>query len=250
MNETIYVTVPFYNEEKLIADLVASFKRQTDQRFHVIYVDNNSTDDSVLVLSRAHEGAAFGWEIIEEKEKGTGSASDAGFRYAISNGGVYLARTDADCLVDPDWIASIRRNLIADKLDFVGGVIRARTDDIPLSPLDRVLIPLMVRGAELFAKVKFGGRGFKYPFFMVVGNNLAITADMYKRSGGFPRSSIDDIDEDLVLGQSVRRLTHKARRCRDMIVYNSTRRLKAYGHWNILMWYNERAYKPKVVDIR
>lgn len=254
MKEKIFVTVPFYNEEKLLGTLVAAFKRQTDQDFHVVYVNNNSVDTSVEVLTREHKGTLFTYEIIDEKEKGTGCASDAGFRHAITKlNAKYLARTDADCLPDDHWIKIIRENLIDGQLDFIAGTIKPRKDDIPLSFFNNVLIHVMVFVAELYGKFKFGVRGYKYIFFMVAGNNLAITREMYHASGGFPRTSIDTTDEDLVLAQSVRKLTTKAKKCKNMVVYNSIRRVKAYGHWNILMWYKDRAYKPDspdLVDIR
>ena len=133
-SELIFVIVPFYNEEKLIGSLVETFKKQTDQVFHVIYVNNNSTDTTVSVLQEAQKQSRFSYEIIEEKIKGTGSASDAGFRYAINTyGAVYLARTDADCLPDFKWVHSIRENLILDKLEFIAGIIKPRTDDVPLT---------------------------------------------------------------------------------------------------------------------
>lgn len=251
MLEKIYVVVPFFNEEKLIGSLVEAFKTQSDQSFHVVYVDNNSTDDSVNVVNLNQKGSQFSYEIIEEKEKGTGSASDTGFKFAIdTHNAKYLARTDADCLPDKNWIQTIRTNLIESQLDFIAGVIRPRTDDFPLSFFEVFLIKGMIFVSDMYGKFKFGIRGYKYIFFMVAGNNLAITSSLYIKSGGFPRTSIDTTDEDLVLAQRIRRITNRAKRCRNMIVYNSIRRLRAYGCWNTLMWYKDRAHKPKVIDIR
>mgnify|MGYP003420180386 CR=1 FL=1 len=251
MLEKIFVIVPFFNEEKLIANLINALKNQTDQTFHVIFVNNNSTDSSLEVIKKHQKESLFSYEIIEEKEKGTGSASDTGFRYAIDKlGAVYLARTDADCLPNPKWIAIIRKNLIEEKFDFIGGIIKPRNDDYPLSRFENLVINGMVFVSDLYGKFKFGIIGYKYIFFMVAGNNLAITSHMYQKSGGFPRTSIDTTDEDLVLAQRVRKITSNVKRCREMIVYNSTRRLRAYGHWNTLMWYNDRAHKPEVIDIR
>jgi len=247
----IVVVVPFFNEEKLLGSLAEAFKAQTDQMFHVVYVDNGTTDSSAAVIHKAQEGSRYTYEIIEESEKGTGCASDTGFRYAITVlNATYIARTDADCLPDPYWIASIRRNLIDAGLDFVAGIIKPRTDDIPVSRLERFIISLMIFGSDLYGKFYNGIVGYRYIFFMVAGNNLAITADMYLASGGFPRVSIDTTDEDLVLAQRIRKITTKARKCRDMVVYNSVRRLRAYGHWNVLMWYKQRTYRPAVIDIR
>ena len=252
MQDKIYIIVPFYNEEKLIRDLVDSLKKQTDQFFYVVYVNNNSADASVEVISTHQKDALFTYEIIEEHQKGTGCAADSGFRYAITtHHAKYLARTDADCIPDINWVKSIRKNLIKDNLDFIAGYIKPRTDEIPpLSFIDKMLIPFLLFSFNLLSKLKSGFFGYKYIYFMVAGNNLAITAPMYEKSGGFPRTAIDTVDEDFVLGQSVRKLTKRVRRCRDMVEYNSTRRFRAYGSWNIFMWHHGRAYKPEIVDIR
>lgn len=251
MEETIYVVVPFYNEEKIISTLVESLKQQEDQKFHVIYVDNNSNDTTVEVLHKSHHNALFTYEIITEKEKGTGSASDTGFRYAIdTHNAQYIARTDADCLVHENWVKQVRQHLAMEGLDFVAGIIKPRSDDIPLTRKDKMVIPMLIFISEWYAKLFKGIRGYKYIFFLVAGNNLAITQHMYKLSGGFPRTSIDTTDEDLVLAQSIRKITTNAKQSKHMVVYNSTRRLKTFGWWNILMWYKDRSYKPPVIDIR
>ena len=234
-----------------MSGLVESFKNQTDMSFHVIFVDNNSSDATVEVLTRSLQNLTFTHEIIVEKEKGTGCAADTGFRYAIArHGAQYIARTDADCHVHPKWIESIRDNLIIAKKDFVAGVIKMRTDDVELSRLDRIIIPCLPYIMGFVGKYKSGIIGYKYWFFLALGNNLAITADMYLCIGGFPRTSIDTTDEDFVLSQKIRKTTKNVKYVRGMIVYNSVRRVKAYGYFNTLLWYYRRSYSPANTDIR
>jgi len=36
----------------------------------------------------------------------------------------------------------------------------------------------------------------------------------------------------------------------DVIVYNSVRRVKAYGYLNTLRWYRNHGYRARVVDVR
>ena len=104
--------------------------------------------------------------------------------------------------------------------------------------------------AENYGKIHRRGPQFRYPYFMAAGNNLAISADLYVQSGGFPRSTLLELNEDRVLSETVRTLTDKAERRSDIIVYNSARRLHAYGVLNTLRWYRNRGYRPDVVDIR
>ena len=85
---------------------------------------------------------------------------------------------------------------------------------------------------------------------MTAGCNVAITADLYLKCGGFPRTKIEDVHEDRVLINNVRRHTDKFKASKDVVVYTSTRRVREWGLWNTLMWYADHKYKPEVVDIR
>jgi glycosyltransferase involved in cell wall biosynthesis len=247
-----WVVVPFYNEAAWLEGTLNALATQTDPDFALLVVDNGSTDRSLEVVERfcsTHPEIAI--SLISEPEKGTGAASDTGFRHAISMGARYIARTDADCLPRRDWVANLKQ-AFAEDLDFVIGQIRPRSDDFPLTVRDRLLIPLLLFVASNWGKVCHRGpRGrFKYRYIMVAGNNLAITADMYLRSGGFPRSKIEEVHEDRVLGDRVRMLTNRTCKKRNVVVYNSTRRIRRYGFINTLLWYWEHRYQPDVVDVR
>ena len=108
----------------------------------------------------------------------------------------------------------------------------------------------MIWVAENFGRIHRRGPQFKYPYFMAAGNNLAITASLYERCGGFPRTAIEHEHEDRVLSEKVRTLTTRAAVLPEAIVYNSVRRVRAYGYLNTLRWYRNHGYRPAVVDVR
>jgi len=195
-------------------------------------------------------GASAAWHIISEPQKGTGAASDTGFRYAIAHGARWIARTDADCLPDRHWIARIRAAFVTEGLEFVAGHIVPRDDDERLTLLDRLLIPAIVWAAHIIGRMRRHGPQFRYPYFVVAGNNLAVSADLYERAGGFPRTAIEQVHEDRQLSERIRTLTDRARLNRRMIVYNSTRRLKRYGYRRTLLWYFDHLSVPEEVDVR
>jgi hypothetical protein len=112
------------------------------------------------------------------------------------------------------------------------------------------MIPLLLLLAENWGKLVRRGPQFKYPYLMVAGNNLAITADLYLRAGGFPRRAIEQEHEDRALAERVRTLTQRVAVKPDVIVYNSIRRLRRYGYLNTLRWYSGHHYRPDIVDVR
>lgn len=242
----LWVVIPAYNEERSLGATLAALDAQRDKDFTVVVVDNASTD-ATAGIARAFPGT----HVISEQRKGTGAAADTGMRYAISRGGTHLARTDADCLPDPDWIAAIRRGFAAG-LGLVGGRLRPRTDEFALRWWERRLLPAVVELAALFGRFRPGNRdpAYRGPYVMCPGCNLAITAELYLESGGFPRTAIEEVHEDRALVNRVRRVTSAYGRRDDVLVLGSLRRLRAYGLRATLAWYADHRVRPEVVDIR
>jgi glycosyltransferase involved in cell wall biosynthesis len=246
-----FVVVPAYNEESYILDCLLGLANQSDTEFEILIVDNASSDSTcrrVAEFAAAHQNLSIHLDI--ESEKGTGSAIDTGFHNAIERGAVFIARTDADSVPHADWVKTLKKALVGDQLEFVAGRVEPRTDDINLSRKDRVLLPFFRFLVENYGKLHRRGRQFKYPYFLVVGANLAITSDLYLRSGGFPRVSLEEHSNDIVLGEAVRTLTERGELRRDAIVYSSIRRLRQYGYIRTLLWLWNRRYRAAKPDVR
>ncbi|GAA2344317.1 glycosyltransferase family 2 protein [Dactylosporangium salmoneum] len=243
----LWVVIPAYNEAPGIAATLDALAAQDDPDFTVVVVDNNSTDGTADVV-RAHAATAH---VIGETRKGTGAAADTGMRFAIAHGATHLARTDADCLPDPDWTARIRA-AFGDGLELVAGRLLPRTDEGPLPGRYRWLLPTAVEVAAWFGKFRPGNRDPAYlgPYVMAPGCNMAIAAGLYERAGGFPRTAIEELHEDRALVNAVRRLTPAYGLRRDVTVRGSTRRVRAWGLRRTLAWYADHRYRPSVVDIR
>lgn len=248
MNIKPWVVIPFYNEEKLITATIRALALQTDKDFKLLLVNNGSTDNGVAIAANACQKHGLDYRILIETEKGTGAAADTGFRYAIQQGALYIARTDADCLPNPQWIAQIKQGF-SDGLKFMGGRLKPRGDDIKLRPLDYIMPSLLITSGVLYGKLFYRGKQFKYSFFMAAGGNMAITAALYEKAGGFTRSSIADSNEDTELAERVRTLTSHAKYRREMVVYASLRRMRKYGYLNTLKWFSGRSYKG-IIDVR
>lgn len=246
---TFFVVVPCYNEARGLPATLAALAAQRDTDFTLVVVDNASTDGSADVVRAFAERAPFPVHVLHERQKGTGAASDTGFRHAIARGARWVARTDADCLPHPQWVARLKAALVRDGLEFVAGRIAPREDE-GLSLRERLVLPVLIAIAERYGRLTRRGPQFRYPYFMAAGNNLAISASLYEAAGGFPRTAIEDTHEDRALSERVRTLTARAAVRRDIVVYNSVRRVRAYGFVNVLRWYRNHGYRPRVVDVR
>jgi len=246
------IAVPVFNESKWIRPTLDALAGQDDKDFDVVFVDNNSSDDSRQVIEDyAREHGFDRWRVIDEPTKGTGAAADTGMRAAIAAGATLLARTDADCLPRRDWTAKVRAALTTDGLRLVGGELVPRHDE-GLSAWTRGTLRGAVYLAEAFGRVRKANQrpGDQGPYMMAAGCNMAITAELYELAGGFPRTKIEDLHEDRALVNAVRLITGQYARRRDVVVYGSSRRVQAWGLKNTLLWYKDHQYRPDHVDIR
>ena len=192
------------------------------------------------------------WHLIHEPQKGTGAAADTGFRFAIAAGATH--------------VASDRRRLSPrSRLDHRnprricvwGGIDRGQdwaTSRRGTASLRRGHTPAgsSSRCAAWFGRVRPANRDRRYltGYIMAPGNNLAITADLYLRCGGFPRTSIEETHEDRALVNAARLITPNIAHRSDMLVLNSLRRLRRWGLWHTLLWYWDHRWLPDEVDIR
>jgi glycosyltransferase involved in cell wall biosynthesis len=237
---TLWVIVPAYNERARIGDTLAALAAQTDTAFTLLVVDNGSTDGTGSVARSS------GAQVLDEPEKGVGCAVDSGFRYAIAHGATLLARTDADCVPAPGWIAAARQALSAGN-GLACGRIVARRDEHGAA--GRAFFRVLVGLAAFFGRIRPAHRGdeFLAPYRMHAGNNMAITAELYLACGGMPRRPSPT---DRTFLNRVRRTTPAIVHSRHMVVANSTRRLRAYGVLGTAKWYLDRGSGALTADPR
>ncbi|MBM2622440.1 glycosyltransferase family 2 protein [Actinoplanes sp. LDG1-06] len=244
MSTPLWVIVPAWNEGARIGATLDALAAQTDTDFTLLVVDNNSTDDTREVVGRFR--APFPIHLLVEPEKGVGCAVDTGFRHAIAAGAVLLARTDADCLPEPGWVAAARSALVSGG-GLACGRITARRDEH--GPFGRAFFRTLVVLAASFGRIRPAHRApeFKAPYRMHAGNNMAITAALYEACGGMPRRPSPT---DRTFLNRVRRTTPAIVHSRHMVVANSTRRIRAYGVVGTAKWYLDRGSGRHSADPR
>ncbi|MEV4612243.1 glycosyltransferase family 2 protein [Kitasatospora sp. NPDC049258] len=244
---TLWVVVPAYQEEARISGALRALAAQRDTDFTLLVVDNGSADGTVGLVEEFAARAPFPVRVLVETEKGVGCAIDTGFRHAIAHGATLLARTDADCLPEPGWTAAARAGLLASG-GLVCGHLTARHDEH--GPVGRAVFRVLVTLGAGFGRIRpahHRRHGYLVPYRMHAGNNMAITAELYRAVGGMPRRPSPT---DRTFINRVRRHTTAIVHRRDMVVQNSTRRIRAYGVLGTARWYLERGAGARGVDPR
>jgi glycosyltransferase involved in cell wall biosynthesis len=251
---SLWVVVPGYNEEQWIGSTIDALAVQRDVELTVLVVDNASTDDTAgAVRAAAARHPQLDVRVLREDEKGTGAASDTGFRHAISCGATRILRTDADCVPDPDWARTMRDAIDVRGLDLVAGNLRQRTDDGMGTKVGPVLVPLVLTLIRFVGRVRPNNNdnpAYRTRFVVTPGANLGIRAQTYLDSGGFPRTRIEDAHEDKEIVNRVRLVSDRIGFEKRSMVRFSNRRVARNGLLKVLRWYFNHGGRGAEVDVR
>lgn len=97
MAPIISVIIPVYNGQAYLERTIRSIQSQTFQDFEVIFVDDASTDDSLLILEQAC-AADDRFSVIRQSHAGAGAARNRGLAAAK---GEYVLFSDCDDIYNP-----------------------------------------------------------------------------------------------------------------------------------------------------
>ena len=97
----VSIVIPAYNEADRLTACLEAVAAQTVKPYEVIVVDNNSSDDTAAIARRYSFVT-----LVHETKQGIVYARNAGFDAAS---GDIIGRTDADVLLDPDWVEVVSR---------------------------------------------------------------------------------------------------------------------------------------------
>ncbi|MGN6325592.1 glycosyltransferase [Pseudolysinimonas sp.] len=173
----IGVVVPARDEEQLIGAALRSIADAAAGiavPVHVVVAADGCTDGTVRVAR------SLGVEVLDLPAASVGAARAAGAERALAAGADWLAHTDADSEVPPDWLVEQLR-MAELGADVVIGTVRPRFADLS--------------GAQVRAWLATHAQG--QAIGHVHGANLGTRASAYLRAGGY-RSLREHEDVDLV----------------------------------------------------
>lgn len=248
-----WVVVPFYNEERRIGATLDALAAQTQPSFHLVLVDNGSTDRSRdVVRERLERHVHLRATVLDEPRKGTGCAADTGFRHAIDHGAEIICRTDADCLPNPTWLAELHGAMQVNGWDAAGGKLLIRSDDVDLTWWQLIPSRIAIRVIGPLGRLRRSNRGEGYltRYVMLPGPNVAIRAAAYQRCGGYLRRTFDHTHLDKEIANALRRITPRIGYARKAVVQYSERRTEAYGVGGTIRWILNRGGHTGVTDVR
>ncbi|RYX92779.1 MAG: glycosyltransferase family 2 protein [Comamonadaceae bacterium] len=170
----IGVVVPAHNEERYIAACLASLlaaarSPRLSEDVQIVVVLDACTDRTGAIAE------SFGIHTLRTESRNVGMARAAGARHCLAAGARWLAFTDADTLVDADWLAEQLRH----DSDAVCGTVAVDNWSGYESAMQ-----------QHFEATYTDADGHRH----IHGANLGVSAEAYRLAGGFqPLASSEDV---------------------------------------------------------
>ncbi|WP_336048428.1 glycosyltransferase [Streptomyces sp. CA2R101] len=213
--EAVAVVVPAHNEEILLpralAALAAAARHPAlaDLRVMTVVAADACVDDTAKVADAA------GASVLQLGSQNPGKARAAAAQHALAALGTpasatWIASTDADSTVPPDWLAFQLDQARAGWDAVVGTVTVTRWPPVP-QLADR-------HHEHYYASRPAYGALWRHPH--VHGANLGVAAEAYQEVGGFPALPVG---EDEALVSALERNGHRVLRTPDCPVETSSR---------------------------
>ena len=115
---TISIIIPVFNRDTLLAMTIESIIEQTFTNWECILIDDQSTDDSFLVMKefQAKDNRIQAYKRPREIKKGANACRNFGF---TKSSGAYIKWFDSDDIMLPNHLETAFHTLVDNSLDFV-----------------------------------------------------------------------------------------------------------------------------------
>lgn len=118
----IGIVIPAHNEAMTISNCLASVQTAIEQlpsniSAHALVVLDDCNDDTLALVESA------GVDYIECDYHCVGRVRDIGIRHAIKKDATWIACTDADSIVTPDWLVEQIKHIEQQPTDMICGVV-------------------------------------------------------------------------------------------------------------------------------
>lgn len=177
------VIVPVYNRPAEVADLMKSLCAQTDKGFEVVIVEDGSTVDCRRQVEEAASEVRV--KYFYKENEGRSIARNYGI---VRGDGDYYIFVDSDCILPPDYIEKLRREVSSNYVDCFGGPDAAHesftdTQKAINYSMTSFITTGGIRGHKRSME-KFTPRTF----------NMGFSREVTDRVGGFREMFSEDID--------------------------------------------------------
>ena len=191
---TFSIVIPFRNEAEHLPELLASLKflNYPKHLFEVLCIDDDSSDNSVALISKFSEAhPEFQIRILKNKRTSNSPKKDAITSAITTSAFDWIVTTDADCILPIYW------------LDTFDAFIQQKAVELVIAPVTYTAINSSLKRFQLLDFLSLigatiGGFGIKKPF-LCNGANLAYSKQLFNKVNGFKGNDTIASGDDIFL---------------------------------------------------
>ena len=180
---TFSIIVPVFNRPDEMSDLLQSLAEQTDRNFQAVIVEDGSTIPCKDICEKFAGRVSI--KYYYKENEGRSIARNYGI---VRADGDYFIFVDSDCILPPDYIETLRRELKSTGADCFGGPDTAHSSFTDTQKaINYAMTSFLTTGGIRGGKIqmeKFVPRTF----------NMGYSREVYDKVGGFREMFSEDID--------------------------------------------------------
>ncbi|MDR3226088.1 MAG: glycosyltransferase [Prevotellaceae bacterium] len=202
------IVVPVVNRPNEIEEFLESLSCQTDKDFEIIIMEGQSTlpcDEVCKKYSKVLDIKHIKNEIISRSTR-----RNLGIEAASGN---YVLLFDSDCILPPQYIEMLRKNLTENYVDCFGGADNAHKS---FNTLQKAINYSMT---SLFTTGGIRGATNKTDKFLPRAFNMGFSKEVYEKTGGYD----EIIGEDIDLSMRIKEAGFSVKLIKDAFVYHKRR---------------------------
>jgi cellulose synthase/poly-beta-1,6-N-acetylglucosamine synthase-like glycosyltransferase len=228
-DEFVSVLIPFRNEEQNIIRVLKSLESQDypEQKFEVIFIDDNSSDNSKTLLETHIRKNNF--KVVSVPEEYSKKAhKKRAIRYGIENAkGDIIVTTDADCVHSNQWLRTLL-SFMKDDVGFISGPVEFITGQNLFDKFQKLeFAGLVITGAGLI--------GNNTPIICNAAN-IAYRKKVFDEVGGFAlQLDLSSGDDELLMQKIFRDTDYKI-----VFALDKHAIVKTEANSSIKQFYNQR----------
>jgi len=182
----VSIIIPTKNNADILEKCLESIRNLDYPRdeVEVIVVDGHSTDGTVEIAER------YGCRVVYEDVGTIGGARNIGVEHSR---GDYIVFTDADCVVDRDWLKNLIREFKDERIASVGGPNITPEDDTEFAKCVGVVLGFLSKPGARYAF----NTGKVIEIYHNPTCNSAYRKTVFQEVGGFNPKLITCDDEEL-----------------------------------------------------
>lgn len=194
------IVIPFRNEVENLPRLLISLEKlkYPRQLFEVIFVNDNSEDNSEALIYEAIENSKVSIVLLQNNRISASPKKDAITEAIRKSNFEWIVTTDADCSLPVKWLSIFNSFIMENNVVMVCGPVKYKSDDSFIQMFQQL------DGLSL-QTVTMGSFGLKNPI-LSNGANLAYSKDDFFKVKGFSGNDHIASGDDIFLLEKMKKM--------------------------------------------